>query len=98
MNNIICPRCKVSLIAEEYREHNCKKDFVRVQTIPIRTLFESSIDNNDDEVTMADGENGVLYRLVKCTHKIPHVLPDQPIGNTDKINRQGNSIPKQHIY
>lgn len=74
MNQIICPRCKSVFIAEEYRSHECPNDFVDTKTIPIRTVFESIIDENGDKIIMVDGEDGILYTLVQCPHKIPHNL------------------------
>ena len=84
MNLVSCPRCKLSLIIDEYRSHACKKAFTGVKTIPMQYFFEKTIDENFDELIMAKGEDGILYHLIKCEHSIPHNLPKQPTGNRNK--------------
>ncbi|MGI0007925.1 MAG: hypothetical protein ACREAR_08030 [Nitrosotalea sp.] len=95
MNGITCPRCKLSLIADEYRSHKCTKNFTGVKTIPIRSFYDSVVDFNGDEVIMMDGEDGILYRLVKCTHQIPHVMPSNRDLTGKKNNRRPNSFLTQ---
>ena len=96
MNVVVCPRCDQTMIIDEYRTHECKNDFRGVRTIMIRDYHGKTLDKNGDEVLLADGENGKLYRLVKCSHKIPHNLPHQPTVNTD--NDQPSSYQNRFYF
>lgn len=88
-NTLTCKRCKKTLITEEFDNHSCHIDLKDVQNIVIDYYFEAPYkDRNNDHVIIAKGLDGILYRLVECTHNPPH----QPIGNMDKNNREGNRI------
>jgi len=91
-NIIICPMCKQNLIIDEYRNHSCPIGITNVKTIGILEDYGTLTNRNGDQVRSVKTIEGEILRLVKCEHQIPHNLPDQPKGNREKINREGNRI------
>ena len=91
MNVVICPRCDLEMIAEEYRSHNCIGEFRGTKTIPISYYYEAGLDKNEDMILMMISDDGFIYRMIHCRHKIPHNLLDVPTSNTEKMSHQSNS-------
>lgn len=83
-------RCYQNFIAEEYNTHDCPIRIKRIQTTRILNDYGVIIDHNGDEVRLIKTVEGIVLRLVKCEHPIPHNLPHQPKGNRDDINLRGN--------
>lgn len=67
-----CDRCHKNVISEEFDNHDCTIITWKIQEVGITSSFEAEIDENGDQVIIAHGLNGILYRLVKCPHNPPH--------------------------
>ena len=72
LNTRQCDRCHKTVISEEFSTHDCTIVTWKVQEIGITSWFEAEIDENGDQVFVAQGLNGILYRNVKCAHNPPH--------------------------
>jgi hypothetical protein len=59
-------------IDEEYDEHACSPLTTKLQEIGLDQMYGSCINEDNDLVYMAKGLNGIIYRLVQCTHNPPH--------------------------
>lgn len=89
MNNIVnCERCKKSFIEEEYGNHNCSPITTRLQEIGIDRMYGSVTNENGDKVHIAKGLNGIMYRLVECTHNPPHTNTHPTTFDSENIRRR----------
>lgn len=84
MNTKTCDRCLKTVISEEFDSHDCTIATWKVQEIGITQWFKGQQDENGDKVLIAHGLNGILYRLVECSHNPPH--PDTRPTKFDKEN------------
>ncbi len=96
-NLVTCPRCGLDLIAEEYNDHNCSQKIKDVIKMGIQFWYDGGKDDNDDNVLIVKGVDGILYRLVQCDHQIPHNLSYQPTGNINKTTDKGTA-PKNILF
>lgn len=80
MNDLVkCSRCKKTLIAESFREHNCSTPTRDVRTIMI-DFHTTTKDEMGREVILAQAMDGTLLRLVMNDREaIP--LPFNPSAN-----------------
>ena len=84
LNDFIkCPRCKNTLINEEFEGHICNPLLQGFKEIPISYIVETK-DASGSQTYLAKGLDGILYKLVK----IPKIY--QPKGNRHKIHRKGD--------
>lgn len=51
-------------------------------------LSEPEIDENMDKVRIAQGLNGILYRLVECSHNPPHPDTRPTVFDSEVIRRR----------
>lgn len=72
MNSIKCQRCNKTFISEEFENHYCRPQLVDVQEIGIDSIFKGNFQENGDDVWIAQGLNGIMYRLILCKHDSPH--------------------------
>jgi len=88
MNTRKCERCGKTSISEEFEKHDCTITTYKVQEIGITNWFEGKTDENGDKVLMAHGLNGILYRLVKCSHNPPHPDTRPTVFDSQEIRRR----------
>ena len=89
MNNLVsCQRCKKSFIEEEYPDHSCSPITTRLQEIGLDQMYGSTINNNGDTVYMAKGLNGIMYRLVQCSHNPTHTNLHPTTFDSEEIRRR----------
>ena len=98
MNTRKCERCHKTTISEEFENHNCIITTYKVQEIGITGWFEAEIDENGDKVLIANGLNGILYRLVECDHNPPHPDTRPTVFDTEEIRRRFDRTANQHLY
>ena len=98
MNTRKCDRCCKTTISEEFDNHDCSIVTWNVQEIGITSYFEAEIDENRDQVLIAQGLNGILYRLVKCSHNPPHPETRPTIFDKENILRRLYRASKQYCY
>lgn len=97
MNTRKCSRCGKNFIVEEFALHECTITTVNVQEIGITGWFEGKIDENGDQVLIAHGLNGILYRLVKCEHDPPHPDTRPTVFDTNKTRQGLYRIQNRHL-
>lgn len=95
MNLINCPRCNVTFIGEEYRNHKCKDHIKGIKTLPISFYYDGGYDENGDKILMIKSEDGYLYRGIICEHKFPHNLTSNRDLTGEKNYRRPNSFLTQ---
>lgn len=95
MNIIKCQRCAKTLLSEELSTHECIITTYKVQEIGITTWWEAEIDENGDQVLIAQGLNGILYRLVECNHNPPHPDTRPTVFDSEEIRRRFDRTFKQ---
>lgn len=83
-----CERCKKTFIDEEFDEHLCTPVSTRTQEIGIDYIFEGEIDQNGDKVHIAKGLNGIIYRLVECSHNPTHTNTYPTTFDSETIRRR----------
>lgn len=87
MSNLVsCPNCNKSLITEEYGRHECASK-PTVRRIPIKLWWASKTDKNEDLI-MAVGLDGIVYRLVKSNILLPDESKQEDYA--DWLRRRGN--------
>ena len=67
-----CERCRKQFIDEEFSSHHCDPLTIKLQEIGIHQMYGSTTDKNNDKVYIAKGLNGIMYRLVECSHNPTH--------------------------
>lgn len=97
MNIKKCERCLKTLLSEEFENHDCTIMTHNTQEIGISYWFEAKPDENGDQVLIAQGLNGILYRFVKCIHNPPHPNIRQTIfDKKSKNNRKFTDDEDNH--
>ena len=87
---IKCKRCSKNFIFEEYDEHVCDIDFKGIREIGIDYHFDGGKDENNDQIFIAKGLDGMIYRLVKCDHNPPHTSSKPIIFDKDSFGPKNN--------
>ena len=95
---IKCRKCSKMFIFEEYNHHVCSVDFKGIKEIGIDYHFDGEKDENNDQVFIAKGLDGIIYRLVKCDHNHPHTSADPTIFDSEKNRRRIDRAQFQYIY
>lgn len=96
MTEIIkCERCRKSFIQEEYHNHTCYPQTTKVQEIGIDRIFGSTTNGNGDQVYIAKGLNGIMYRLVQCSHNPTHTNLHPTTFDSEEIRRRFDRTSKQ---
>jgi hypothetical protein len=63
------------MIAEQQKDHVCEFGDLPLygcEELVLHRLSDSGKEKNGDHVYLAWGVNGILYRLLVCTHNPPH--------------------------
>lgn len=87
-NTVYCERCKKQFIDEEFSSHFCDPITTNIQEIGIDYLLDSEIDEHGDQVHIAKGLNGILYRLVECSHNPSHTNTYPTTFDSEEIRRR----------
>lgn len=91
-----CPRCHKFIIAEQLENHKCKPSKTPIlgcEELIIDHITDSGKDEYGDQIHLAWGRNGTLYRLRVCKHHTSH--------NTNRFvtdhdtNREGDVTLRQ---
>jgi len=98
MNTIKCKRCNKDFISEEFKSHYCTPDLVGVQEIGINSIFKGNFQENGDDVWIAQGLSGIMYRLVLCKHNPPHPDTRPTVFDSEEIRRRFDRTAKDHIF
>jgi hypothetical protein len=89
-----CPRCHMTVIAEELTSHTCHIPTRNAETIYLDWLDEEFVNADDDRVRMAKGLNGTLYRIILCKHNPPHSFRSRWLtGKDDESKRPPDKLP-----
>ena len=93
MNNIVmCLRCQRTYVSEEYDHHICSPNLINVKEIMVDYYSETK-NEYGDQLILAKGLDGVLYRLVHCKHIPLHEIePSNRDLTGEKNNRRPNRI------
>lgn len=83
-----CERCKKTFIDEEYPNHVCDPLTTKLQEIGLHRMYGSVTNENGDIVHIAKGLNGIMYRLVECTHNPPHTNTHPTVFDNEEIRRR----------
>lgn len=83
-----CDRCNKSLIEEEFSNHVCTPRLTKTQEIGIDYIFTGKTDQNGDIVHIAKGLNGIMYRLVQCSHNPTHTNTYPTTFDSQEIRRR----------
>ena len=97
-NTKTCGRCHKTTISEEFDNHDCFIATWKVQEIGITQWFKGQQDENGDQVLIAHGLNGILYRFVECAHNPPHPETRPTIFDKENILRRLYRASKQYCY
>ncbi|MGH2613016.1 MAG: hypothetical protein ACRDFB_08225 [Rhabdochlamydiaceae bacterium] len=88
MNTIKCERCNKDFISEEFDNHHCMLQLIDVQEIGINSIFKGNFQENGDDVWIVQGLNGIMYRLVQCSHNPPHPNTYPTVFDKNKNRRR----------
>src|SRR3989344_1545455 len=83
-----CKRCKKHFIDEEFDNHLCTPIPKKIQEIGIDYIFKGNSDQNGDTIHIAKGLNGILYRLVECSHNPTHTNTYPTTFDNENIRRR----------
>lgn len=92
---VLCGRCKQSFIDEEYDKHECSPITTRLQEIGLDKMYGSTPNQNGDIVFFAKGLNGIMYRLVQCSHNPTHTNLHPTTFDSEEIRRRFDRASKQ---
>lgn len=90
-----CERCKKSFIDEEFDQHLCTPIPKKIQELGIDYIFEGNINENGDQVYIAKGLNGIMYKLVQCSHNPTHTNLHPTTFDSEEIRRRFDRTSKQ---
>jgi hypothetical protein len=92
-----CPRCRKFMVAEEWSNHECDFDDYEIRgckEIVLDHITDSGLDKNGDRVHLAWALDGMLYRLLVCSHNPPHSAKRKftPDRDDDTNHRLDNTV------
>ena len=92
MSNLVqCTRCKKTMIDEEFNDHRCMPKITGFKKIKYADCYTVEDSQNRKIITIR-GMDGIVYDFVEIPENKEYTkIPYQPIGNTNKNNRQDNS-------
>lgn len=93
-----CSRCSKDLISEEFNEHVCNAPYLGIIELGINYWFEGKSDKNGDQIFIVKGLDGMIYRLVKCSHNPPHPDTRPTSFDSEKFRRRLDRTQKQYPY
>ena len=88
MNTKKCDRCCKTFIDEELETHLCTPITTKAQEIGIDYILDAELDENGDQIHIAKGLNGILYRLVECSHNPTHTNTYPTTFDSEEIRRR----------